>query len=140
MRNRPLFVATLVGIALLTSSCGGGSTGASAGARSVDIDMRDNAYSPDHVTVHGGETVRFRFHNTGAVAHDAFMGDSSAQDDHEMAMRSAGGMHGGADAVTVDPGDSATLTRTFHAGDQMLIGCHQTGHYAAAMKITVEVK
>ena len=106
--------------------------------------MRDIAFSPDTVDVEAGETVTFVFENVGKIPHDAYVGDAGAQDEHEMEMQEmdeAGhGDHGaGADAVTVEPGKRGELTHTFEAGDRLLIGCHQPGHYAAGMKVTVNV-
>jgi uncharacterized cupredoxin-like copper-binding protein len=52
---------------------------------------------------------------------------------------------GGADSedaeggITVEPGERGELTYTFQAGDELLIGCHEPGHYAGGMKITIDV-
>jgi uncharacterized cupredoxin-like copper-binding protein len=141
MRTRPVRVALLAALALLVAACGGsGSSGDAVGARTVHVDMRDNAYSPDQLAIRRGETVRFVFRNTGKVAHDAVLGDEQAQTDHEMEMSSGSGMHhGGGDAVEVDPGKTATLTHAFRGGGDLLIGCHELGHYAAGMKLSIDV-
>ena len=143
--------AFLAVAAVTLAACGDDSddTTAGTGTRTVEIEMRDIEYSPDTVQVEAGETVRFVFHNVGAVAHDAFVGDEAAQDDHEMEMRGAGddGMNmndggsgdSGDNGITVDPGDTAELTHTFREGDEMLIGCHQEGHYEAGMKVMVNM-
>ena len=143
MRISRLLVATLASVALAGAACGNGANATKTATRSIAIEMRDNAFSPDHVSVHDGEKVHFQFHNAGHVTHDAFLGDAAAQDDHEAEMMNGGtsmGMdHGGADAITVAPGDTAALTHTFHTGDKLLIGCHENGHYAGGMKITIDV-
>jgi uncharacterized cupredoxin-like copper-binding protein len=141
MRTRPVLVALLAGLALLVGACAGSdSSGDTIGARTVHVDMRDNAYSPDQLAIRRGETVRYVFRNTGKVAHDAVLGDEKAQTDHEIEMSSGSGMHhGGGDAVTADPGKTATLTHTFRSGGDLLIGCHELGHYAAGMKLTIDV-
>nr|MBA2609447.1 hypothetical protein [Actinomycetota bacterium] len=72
---------------------------------------------------------------------DAFIGDDSAQADHESSMRD-GGMHhgsGDSDAITVKPGKTGSLSYTFDKAGETLIGCHETGHFAAGMKIAVTV-
>lgn len=146
MRISRLLVATVASLALVTAACGSGSSGSSSAIRSVAVEMRDNAFSPNQVTVHAGEKVRFVFHNAGHLAHEALLGDMAAQDSHETEMMSGGtggtqmGMdHGASTAITVEPGKSATLTHTFQAGDKLLIGCHETGHYAAGMKLMIDV-
>lgn len=151
MKSRLLLKVTAllaVGV-LLLAACGGdddaSTTGSSSGTRTIEIEMRDIEFSPDAVEVEAGETVRFVFHNKGEVVHDAFIGDEAAQDEHEMEMQEGdgdAGMDHGGDAdkeggITVEPGESGELTHTFEAGDEVLIGCHQPGHYDAGMKVTV---
>ena len=93
----------------------------------------------DTIAVAAGETVTFSFTNDGSVVHDAFVGDRHAQADHEEDM-AGGGHHGDdGDAVTVDPGDTETLTHTFDEPGLVEIGCHQPGHYASGMKVDVTV-
>lgn len=128
---------------VLLGSCGGGSHDESHGstaesARTVDVAMKDIAYDPAAVTVKAGETVKFVFRNEGAIRHDAFLGDEAAQAEHEKEMRSEGGHHGD-DAIIVEPGKTGSLTHTFKAGDALVIGCHEPGHYVAGMKLAVTV-
>jgi uncharacterized cupredoxin-like copper-binding protein len=145
VQRRILGVAAAV--MLVGAGCGGGSHdskshgGAAEPGRTVDVTMRDIAYDPPAVTVTAGETVKFVFHNQGQIRHDAFLGDEAAQADHEKEMRKegSGGMdgHHDADAITVDPGKTGELTHTFKAGDALVIGCHEVGHYVAGMKLAL---
>ncbi|MGI8793741.1 MAG: cupredoxin domain-containing protein [Acidimicrobiales bacterium] len=142
-------IIAAVALALLAAACGSDDSttvgSGSGSARTVKVQMRDIAYSIDALDVKQGETITFEFKNTGKVDHDAFVGDEMAQADHEkeMAGGSDSGMnmdHGSdADAITVKPGKTETLTYTFDKAGGVLIGCHQTGHYAAGMKIVVTV-
>lgn len=132
---------------VLLGGCGGGPHGSHGGTagptRTIDVVMKDIAYEPAAVTVKAGETVKFVFRNEGKIRHDAFIGDEAAQAEHENEMREEGsdgnGGHHRDDAITVDPGQTGTLTHTFKAGDALVIGCHEVGHYAAGMKLTVTV-
>ena len=129
------------------AACGDDGTGASDDGgnadRIVEIEMVDIAFELSDLEVAAGETVRFVFTNEGEVAHDAFIGDAAAQDDHAADMADDhGGGHGDgdSDAVTVEPGESAEITHTFSADDdELLIGCHQPGHYDAGMVATIHV-
>jgi uncharacterized cupredoxin-like copper-binding protein len=133
------------------------------GPRTIEIDMTDNEFSPARLEVEADETVRLVFDNEGEATHDAVIGDEAAQAEHEAEMRAtestdsadpagsshdpAAGMdHGsGGDgeaeegAVTLAPGETGEITHTFAAGDELVIGCHEPGHYEAGMKIAVEV-
>ena len=137
------------------------STGTGESPRTVEVAMVDNAFEPTEVAVEPGETVRFVFRNEGAVVHDAVIGDESAQDEHEDEMRAAeetttsgsDGDMGGMDhdatseegaeseaaAITVEPGEEGEIAYTFDSAGELLIGCHEPGHYEAGMKITLEV-
>jgi uncharacterized cupredoxin-like copper-binding protein len=75
------------------------------------------------------------------VAHEAFVGDEAAQDMHEgdMSNDAMGGHGTEMAAVRVQPGKSGSLTYTFDKPGDVLIGCHQPGHYAAGMKVMVNM-
>ncbi len=126
----------------------GNPTASSSTDQVVDVRMEDIRYSQTQLAIAAGTTVEFRFTNVGAVAHDAFVGDLAAQQEHESemaAMAEMGDMshgdahHGDGDALLVQPGDSGTLTHTFDQIGTYEVACHQPGHYAAGMKIVVTV-
>lgn len=110
-------------------------------SRTIEVGMLDNEFTPASVDVEKGETVKFAFDNQGDVAHDAIVGDEAAQVEHEEEMAESDGMsHGGdGDAVTVEPGDDGELVYTFDEAGALEVGCHQPGHYASGMKISVTV-
>jgi len=156
-------VAAVVALTV-TAACGGGdsddegglsaedaeASASSASVRTVEVAMADNEFAPAQVDVAPGETVRFVFSNEGEVTHDAVVGDEAAQAEHEDEMRAAednamGGMDHAAEAegdegaITIEPGGTGELVHTFAAGDELLIGCHEPGHYDAGMRISVAV-
>jgi uncharacterized cupredoxin-like copper-binding protein len=142
VQRKVLATALAIALTVIVSACGGGSVDNAAGGRTIDIDMRDNDFSPAGVQVKTGEQVQFVFHNKGAVAHDAFIGDDAAQMAHEQEMRMSSDMaHGGhgSDGVTVEPGKTATLSHTFDKSGTTIIGCHQLDHYTLGMRINVNV-
>lgn len=149
MIRRPirLAVAAFAVAAVGLTACGssGTTSGTLSAPRTMQIEMRDIAFSPTTVDVKAGETVRFVFANKGAVTHDALIGNSDAQVAHEAEMREMQGMDqghgadGDESAVTVEPGKTGEITHTFTDGDELLIGCHEEGHYAAGMQIKIRL-
>lgn len=144
-------VKAAVAVAVLgLTACGDNTTsdkttaGNQSEPRTIEIEMRDIAFSPNQIDVKAGETVRFIFTNAGTVTHDAFIGDEAAQEGHEMEMRDMVGMDGmdgmgDEDGIAVEPGESGEITHTFAEGGQIIIGCHEAGHYAAGMKVVVNL-
>lgn len=141
--SRRALVGTVVLLFAGLAACGSSDSGpAAAGpsdARTVEIEMRDIAFSPTSVDVRAGEKVRFVFKNTGGVTHDAFIGDPAAQDAHEKDMRGAHDNMKVANAVSVKPGKTASLTYTVPQSGQVLIGCHQPGHFTGGMKAPLNI-
>ncbi|MFN8053733.1 MAG: plastocyanin/azurin family copper-binding protein [Acidimicrobiales bacterium] len=155
--RRCSLVAGTLALAVFVAACGDdSSSGSSATAaptgsatghdkRTVAVAMEDIKFDQTTLTVNAGETIDFTFVNNGKIAHDAFIGDQAAQDDHEAEMKemaSMGGMdHSGDEAaITVQPGQTGQLSYTFDRAGTYQIGCHQPGHYAAGMRITVTVE
>jgi len=146
----PVAVAAAAVIALASAGCSsrpssGPSTAGATGQRTINVAMVDNAYQPDTpITVATGDKVKFVFHNTGKLPHEAVLGDIAAQNAHEQEMAKPGGMggmdHGQRDAGAIDvpAGRTSSLTYTFAAPGQLIIGCHYPGHYAS-MHIPVSV-
>lgn len=145
MRRLLVFVGALAVSAAACGSDGDAGDGAADRAtRTVQVEMRDIDFDPASVAVQRGETVRFVFTNVGSLVHDAFLGDAAAQEEHERASREGDGGHdehgdSGGDAITVDPGESGELVHTFDEAGEMVIGCHEPGHYEAGMRIRVSV-
>ena len=146
-------IAGIVAITTLVAACGEtrqsssdasrDSAAAPAGARAVDVAMEDIKFDQTTLTVKTGETIDFRFTNTGQIPHDAFIGDAAAQMEHddEMAHMGDASTHSmGEAAVTVQPGAAGQLSYTFTEPGTYEVGCHQPGHYGAGMKIAVTVE
>lgn len=143
--------ASVVAAALLTTGCGGsdGRAGGRSPTRAVEVDMVDIAFHPETLRAERGQVIRFVFHNRGQIAHDAFIGDAADQAEHQKEMQSDGGdaRHSGhgaaggddAGAITVAPGQSGELIYTFEEAETVEIGCHQPGHYAVGMRLSVTV-
>ena len=154
MYGRKALAVAPLSVILALAACGDDDA-ASPSDGTVEIVMVDNAFEPDSVDVDVCETVRFVFTNQGDIAHDAFIGDEAAQEEHEAEMHEAeqdmnGDMddeaagddeaHGDEeDAISLEPGETGEITYTFDEPGEILIGCHEPGHYDAGMIVTVNV-
>lgn len=141
---RPFLTAAAAAIFLVVAACGGddGVKGAAGGEadRTVEIEMVDIAFKPNQLSVKAGETIRFVFLNRGEIEHEAVIGDEEAQAAHKEGVH--GGGYGGskqAPRVEVFPGETGELTHTFEKPGQLLIGCHEPGHYDAGMRVDITV-
>jgi uncharacterized cupredoxin-like copper-binding protein len=145
MRRLSRLAIAVVSAPLLLVAC---SDGSPESQQTIDVTMVDHAFVPERITVPRGERVTFRFTNDGAVRHEATIGDDAAQMDHrrEMSERAGSDMsddghgHGGGDnSVTVEPGETESLTMSIEE-DELLIGCHEPGHWEEGMKATVRTR
>jgi uncharacterized cupredoxin-like copper-binding protein len=113
--------------------------------RTVLIEASDRMrFTPDSLSVTAGETIAFVVTNTGQATHELVIGDEATQQAHEVEMAPGvehedGAEHSAPNAVSVAPGESATLVYAFDEPGALLIGCHVPGHYAAGMNGTIVV-
>lgn len=96
-------------------------------------------FTPALITVKAAEKITFVVRNDGIIVHEFFVGTEPEQAQHAKEMAMGGMSHGHKSAVSVDPGKTGTLTMTFADAGDLLIGCHEPGHYAAGMKATLTV-
>jgi uncharacterized cupredoxin-like copper-binding protein len=147
-----------------------GSAGTLEAPRDIVITMTDELrFDPDVVSVASGETVRFVLENPTAAAHDFTLGSLEAQELHNAQM-AAGMTHddeamdhdeemmaddeamdhdeeadhereaGLPAPVTIAPGETVTVIATFNDPGEILIGCHQPGHWEAGMRGTITIE
>ncbi len=148
-RHLPL-IAGAGALTTLLAACGGssgagttdivGNDATPTSPMTVEVAMEDIKFDTTTLTVTAGETIDFRFTNTGKIAHDAFIGDAAAQMEHEVEMSDASAHPMEEAAIVLQPGESGELSYTFDLPGTYQIGCHQPGHYAAGMKIQVTVE
>jgi uncharacterized cupredoxin-like copper-binding protein len=96
-------------------------------------------FAPDPITVKAGEEVTFVVTNDGVIVHEFFVGTEEEQLDHAAEMAAGGMSHGHDNALSLQPGETGSLTMTFAEAGSLLIGCHEPGHYDAGMKATLTV-
>ena len=96
-------------------------------------------FEPETITVRAGEPITFVVRNDGVIVHEFFVGTETQQAEHAVEMASGGMSHAHGNAVSVQAGQTASLTMTFEAQPPLLIGCHEIGHYEAGMVGTLIV-
>jgi uncharacterized cupredoxin-like copper-binding protein len=162
-RWRRLILGSALALAVASASCGSdagnGTTAASpdhggnepidfgepapveAGDRTVRVTALDAlAFSPSHIAVAKGETIRFEVTNTGENRHEFIIGDADFQKEHEQEMASGDmSMEHEDNTLVLDAGQTGTLAWTFTRAGEVLYGCHEPGHYDGGMVGTIQV-
>jgi uncharacterized cupredoxin-like copper-binding protein len=111
-------------------------------ARSIDVTMTDDMrFSPAHITVQRGQTVRFRVHNRGREMHEFVIGTKKELDEHAAMMVKFPNMeHDEPYMAHVAPGKTGDIVWLFNRAGQFDFACLIAGHYQAGMvgRITVQ--
>jgi uncharacterized cupredoxin-like copper-binding protein len=110
-------------------------------ARTVDIRMSDDMrFTPAHLTVREGETVRLRVRNAGRVMHELVLGTREELDAHAELMRKHPGMeHDEPYMAHVTPGARGEIVWQFTRAGDFHYGCLVPGHFEAGMRGRVTV-
>ena len=135
---RPL--AVLAAAVLVAATACGGEGDESTGTaepdtpvdQTVEVTMDDFSFEPKAFTVRAGTTVRFRFRNEGAFVHDAAIGDQAFQ-------KAVAEGKAERDGPAVNPRKSRDYVKTFSQPGELIIGCHQPGHYQQGMRARLTV-
>jgi uncharacterized cupredoxin-like copper-binding protein len=137
MRRRLALLAVPV-LAAVLAACSGGTN-----ARTIDVRMFDDMrYDPSSYDVNAGDTVTFQVTNSGQARHEFFIGTIEEHSEHADEMREADHAdeaHDNPAAVRLDGGERGSLTYTFDEPGELLVGCHEPGHYEAGMVAPVTV-
>ncbi|MFT5487114.1 MAG: putative cupredoxin-like copper-binding protein [Paracoccaceae bacterium] len=153
---------------------GGGHTGGHSNAagepgkvsdvsRTVTIDMTDNRYSTEEISVKAGETIRFVVSNKGQLVHEFNIGTPDMHKGHQkemmmmvdhgvleadkinhdkMKMDMGGGKtmeHNDPNSALLEPGKSKKIVWKFSKAGTFEFACNVPGHYDAGMVGEVQV-
>jgi uncharacterized cupredoxin-like copper-binding protein len=123
----------------------GESAMAAEATRVIEISASDDfTFDPDRIVVTEGEVITFKVTNDGKIPHDFVLGDVAAQDQHEAEMQDMTGddsmAHEEPNAFVIDPGETREMTWHMTESGEIIMGCHQPGHYVAGMKGTIDVR
>src|SRR5829696_920230 len=79
-------------------------------------------FTPDAITVSAGEPITFKVRNDGVIVHEFFVGTEAEQIEHEAEMAAMPMSHSHGNAISLQPGESGSLTMTFPAAGTLLAG------------------
>ena len=112
-------------------------------AKRVTVSMLDTmkfVFSPPLDSLRDGEVVEFVVTNDGKIPHEFSIGNAQEQAKHSEMMRQMPTMaHNDPNAVSLKPGDSATLRWRFKGNDTVVFACNIPGHYEAGMHHKVAI-
>jgi uncharacterized cupredoxin-like copper-binding protein len=136
-----LVAACSPGSAATAGPSASGIPSASGAATRVVVNLTDALkIEPASITVPAGVPITFVVTNSGATDHEFYLGDESAQAEHDKKMAAMGGMsHDEPEGITVKPDETKELTYTFAKAGETLAGCHVAGHYGGGMKAAITV-
>lgn len=108
----------------------------------VEVSMNDNMrFTPDHIKVKAGETVRFTVKNNGKLRHEMVIGDMDELKEHAEMMRKMPGMkHEEPNMVSLEAGQSKAIVWEFEKAGTVSFACLVPGHMEAGMVGVIEAK
>lgn len=109
--------------------------------RTITLRMGDDMrFSPSHITVKRGETLRLRVQNTGQVLHEIVLGTRGSLSEHAQMMRKHPDMaHDAPYMAHVAAGQSGELVWQFNRAGEFDFACLVAGHFEAGMKGSITV-
>ncbi len=137
---------------------------ASEATRTVTVEMTDNRYTPETLSVKQGETIRFVVENKGQLVHEFNIGTPAMHTAHQkemmmmaehgaleadrinhdrMKMDMGGGRtmeHNDPNSVLLEPGKKAEVVWKFTEAGKFEFACNVPGHYDAGMVGTLDVQ
>ncbi|MEX2643151.1 MAG: cupredoxin domain-containing protein [Acetobacterales bacterium] len=127
-------------------------------SRTIRIEMHDNYYKPEKISVAKGETVRFEIVNKGNFVHEFNIGTGAMHEAHQeemtmmvehgiidgsgrinrdrMKMDMGGGKtmeHDDPNSVLVETGGKVEIVWRFAEATDLEFACNLPGHYASGM-------
>ena len=110
--------------------------------RTIQVDMTDGMrFTPAHITVKRGETVKFVVRNGGKLLHEMVLGTRQALEEHAELMKKFPEMeHADPNMAHVKPGRSGEIVWQFTQPGEFRFACLQPGHYEAGMVGSLTVR
>ena len=101
----------------------------------------DMRFSPAHIDVREGETLRLRAVNRGQVMHEIVIGTRQELEEHAEMMRKHPNMeHDEPYMAHVEPGKRGDIVWTFNRPGDFEFACLIPGHFEVGMRGTIRVR
>lgn len=115
---------------------------AATARRTITVRMDDRMrFTPSHIEVREGETVRIRAENKGQVLHELVIGTPQELAQHAEMMKKYPGMeHDEPYMSHVPAGRRGEIVWTFNRAGSFEFACLIAGHFDAGMKGTITVR
>ena len=115
---------------------------AATARRTITVRMDDRMrFTPSHIEVREGETVRIRAENKGQVLHELVIGTPQELAQHAEMMKKYPGMeHDEPYMIHVPAGRRGEIVWTFNRAGSFEFACLIAGHFDAGMKGTITVR
>jgi uncharacterized cupredoxin-like copper-binding protein len=98
-------------------------------------------FTPSHVVVRRGQTLRFIVRNDGRLRHEFVLGSDAGLAAHAEMMKMHPDMHhSDPNMVTLDAGQTGEVIWRFTSDGAVAFACLQPGHFDAGMRGQVEVR
>ena len=109
--------------------------------RTIQVDMTDGMrFTPAHITVKRGETVKFVVRNGGKLLHEMVLGTRQALEEHAELMKKFPEMeHDDPNSVRLAPGRSGEIIWKFTKSGTSTFACLIPGHYEAGMRGNIAI-
>jgi uncharacterized cupredoxin-like copper-binding protein len=109
--------------------------------RTIEILMTDDMrFSPSHLDIRQGETLRLRAVNRGQVMHEIVIGTRQELEAHAEMMKKHPNMeHDEPYMAHVEPGQRGDIVWTFNRPGDFEFACLIPGHFEAGMRGTIRV-
>jgi len=111
-------------------------TADSEATTTIHVNMMDSMryeFSPEP-NIKSGDVVTFVITNKGKVPHEFSIGDEKEQLSHrEMMQKMPDMVHEDGNTVSLQPGESKSLTWKFTGDSEVVFACNVPGHFEAGM-------
>jgi plastocyanin len=134
-----LFVAVIAAGHALAGPDSGTNTPLGPGDVTVTLTIQHSHFTPDHVSVRPGTTVRFVVHNNDPIGHELIVGDAEVHRRHEAGTEPVHPPRPG--EISVPGQTTAETTFSFDVvdGGGVVYACHLPGHFRYGMSGEVDI-